>query len=86
MKLKSDNYLETIDEGEMVDETLLFIADAEILFFRSGNVSITKSRNSNNSTTSFCNSCKVEKFYGNLVETHKTDLKFLMTKIFCNSV
>lgn len=45
------------------DGTPVIVLDADIdaiLFLRSGNVSITKSRNSNKAPTSFCSSCENE--------------------------
>lgn len=55
----ADAYLDASDDA---DGTPVLDADIEaILFLRSGNVSMTKSRNSNNAPTSFCNSCKCSK-------------------------
>lgn len=53
-----DTYLDANDD----DGTPVIVLDAEIdaiLFLRSGNVSMTKSRNSNKAPTSFCNSCEI---------------------------
>lgn len=52
-------HLEASDDD---DGTPMIVLDAvidAILFLRSGNVSMTKSRNSNNAPTSFCNSYKI---------------------------
>lgn len=53
-------HLEASDDD---DGTPMIVLDAvidAILFLRSGNVSMTKSRNSNNAPTSFCSSCKLD--------------------------
>lgn len=50
-----------LDANDDDDGTPVIVLDADIdaiLFLRSGNVSMTRSRNSNNAPTSFCNSCE----------------------------